>query len=329
MKNKTIAKEMQAHFKAIRHAVEVMRAAVLKRISQAADLSARNYERYNQDFLKIRQAEMRQGAEAEIDAVKQTALEKVRSEYAQISALLTDWVTMPLPDKCNTMLRIYTDFNIQPTKAELQLLAETAQGSYFASRVVDGMGRRLGYEVLDFKTIEVIRREVDTARRDTENAIRNFAGIPDERHRLAADLLGLNLAENRNLIVYAANFLENDNTFSRLETELSDITETEFSLLPSKRREIDALFDGTPDADKADVAKRLIENDDGLRDLLSLYDKELYLDALAKIAEEKQAIAETLKASRAETDALADSAVKDAVIASAAATLASVRASHT
>lgn len=324
MKNRTIAKEMQAHFKAIRTAVEVMRAAVLKRISQAADLSARNYERYNQDFLRIRQAEMRQNAESEINAVKVTALEKVRSEYAQINTLLTDWVTMPLPDKCNTMLRIYTDFNIQPTKAELQLLAETAQGSYFACRVVDGMGRRLGYEVLDFKTIEVIRREVDTARRDTENAIKNFAGIPDENHKLAADLLGLELAENRNLVVYSADFLENDNTFSRLERELSDITETEFSLLPSKRREIDKLFADVADADRTGVAVRLIESDDSMGDLLSLYDKNLFLDALAKIAQEKQAIAETLKASRAEVDA----AAQDAVLAATEATLANVRASH-
>ena len=328
MKNKTIAKEMKTHFQNIRHAVEVMRAAVLKRISQAADLSARNYERYNQDFLKIRQAEMRQTAEAEISAVKQTALEKVRSEYAQINTLLTDWVAMELPDKCNTMLRIYTDFNIQPTRAELQLLAETAQGSYLACRVVDGMGRRLGYEVLDFKTIEVIRREVDTARRDTENAIRNFAGLPDANHRLAADLLGLNLAENRNLVIFASDFLERENTFSRLETELCDVVETEFTLLPSKRREIDALFADAPDSDRIDVAKRMIENDDSLRDLLELYDRQLYLDALAKIADERRAIAESLKQSRLETDALAESAAQDAVIASTEATLASVRASH-
>lgn len=327
MKNKTIAKEMQAHFKAIRHAVEVMRAAVLKRISQAADLSARNYERYNQDYLAIRQAEMRQTAEAEISAVKQTALEKVRSEYAQINTLLMDWVTMPLSDKCNTMLRIYTDFNLQPTKAELQLLAETAQGSYFACRVVDGMAKSLGYDY-DFKPIEVIRREVDTARRDTENAIKNFAGVPDERHKLAADLLGLNLAENRNLVVFSVTFLERENTFSRLETELCDVVETEFTLLPSKRREIDALFVDVPDADKVDVAKRLIENDDSMADLLALYDKKLYLDALNRIASEKQAIAETLKSNRAKADALADVAAQDAVIASTEATLASVRASH-
>lgn len=329
MKNKTIANSMKKHFSNIRGAVEAMQTGVIKRIHGASELSVNNVRKYNADYLAQVQAEMRDNAEREINAVKQTCTERCRAEFVEINGLLTDWLLEPIPDGCATMLRAFKDYGITPTKSELAVMSEVAQGSYFANRALDSLAKNLGFCDFDFKPIDLLRRELNTARKDCENAIRNYSGIPDENHRLAADLLGLNLAENRNLIVYASCFLERENTFSRLERELSDVTETQFTLLPSKRREIDALFVNVPDVDKVDVAKRLIENDDSMADLLEVYDRELYLDALGKLASEKQAIAQTLKASRAETDALADSAVKDAVIASAAATLASVRASHT
>lgn len=328
MKSKNIAKQMRTHFGSIRDAVEAMQTGVIKRICGASELSVNNVRKYNADYLAQVQGEMRANAEREIAGIKQTCTERCRAEFVEIDGLLTDWLLTPVPESCATMLRAFRDYGITPTRSELAVLSEVAQGSYFANRALDSLAKNLGFCDFDFEAIDVLRRELNTARKDCENAIANFSGIPDERHRLAADLLGLNLAENRNLIIFSACFLEKDNTFSRLEKKLSDVVETEFSLLPSKRREIDKLFADVADADRTGVAVRLIESDDSMGDLLSLYDKNLYLDALSQIAQEKRAIAESLRQSRAETDALADSAAQDAVIASAAATLASVRASH-
>lgn len=328
MKNKTIADSMKKHFSNIRRAVETMQTGVIKRIHGASELSVNNVRRYNADYLAQVQAEMRANAECEIAGIKQTCTERCRAEFVEIDGLLTDWLVTPIPDDCATMLRAFKDYGIIPTRSELTVLSEISQGSYFANRALDSLAKNLGFCDFAFAPIDALRRELNTARKDCENAIANYSGVPDESHKLAADLLGLNLAENRNLIVFSADFLEKDNTFSRLERELSDVTQTEFSLLPSKRREIDALFADVADADKVDVAKRLIENDDNLRDTMELYDKKLYLDALARLADEKKSIAETLKASRLETDALADSAAQDAVLAATEATLATMRASH-
>lgn len=327
MKNASIARQMKQHFDSIRHEVESLQTAVLKKITKLADENLSAAKKYNETYLQTRKAEWTAKTKSEINALKKSTIQKVRAEYMQINSLLRDWLVSPMPEQCAAMLGAFARYDLTPTKSELEILTELSQGSYLGSRIVDGMGKSLGY-VGDFKPIETLRREIDVARHDTENAIKNFAGIPDENHRLAADLLGLNLAENRNLIVFACGFLEGENSFSRLETELSDVMETEFTLLPSKRREIDALFADVPDSDRTDVAKRMIENDDSMADLLESYDKKLYLDALGKIASEKRAIAETLKASRAETDALADSAAQDAVIASTEATLANMRASR-
>lgn len=328
MKSKNIAHSMKKHFSNIRHAVQTMQTGVIKRICGASELSVNNVRKYNADYLAQVQGEMRANAEREIAGIKQTCTERCRAEFVEIDGLLTDWLLTPVPESCATMLRAFTDYGITPTRSELLVLSEVAQGSYFANRALDSLAKNLGFCDFDFEAIDVLRRELNTARKDCENAIANFSGIPDERHRLAADLLGLNLAENRNLIIFSVDFLEKDNTFSRLEKKLSDVVETEFSLLPSKRREIDALFADVPDSDRTDVAKRLIENDDSLRDLMELYDRKLYLDALAKIADERRSIAESLKKSRLETDALADSAAQDAVLAATEATLANMRASH-
>ena len=313
MKNATIARQMKQHFDSIRHEVESLQTAVLKKITKLADENLSAAKKYNETYLQTHKAEWTAKTKSEINALKKSTIQKVRAEYMQINSLLRDWSTSPMPEQCAAMLGAFARYDLTPTKSELEILTELSQGSYLGSRIVDGMAKNLGYYSRDFQTIEELQRSLQSAEKDTENCIRNFAGVPSADYKLASDLVGLNLAENRNLIVFSSDFLQADNSFSRIERTLCDITESGFALLPSKRRAVDALFEGVADADRTGVAVRLIESDDSMRDLLSLYDKNLYLDALDALAEEKKVYAESLMKEAVQTDLTADKAARQAV----------------
>ena len=320
MKSKNIAKQMRTHFGSIRDAIADMQEATLKKISRLADDGVKALKKYNADYFAQYKAEANSRTETESAELKTRTIEKIKLEFVQINGLLNEWSLCPVPESCAAVLRAYKDYGLTPTKSELELLTENAAGSYLASRIISGMAKSVGL-VDDFVPLEQLRRNLIVAERDTETAVKNFCGIPDASHRLTADMLDLHLSDNRDWIVYASQFLESDNSFSRIEKTLTECTETEFALAPSRRREIDRIFEGLSELDRVSTAARLIESDDSMADLLSSYDRDMYVSALSLNAEQKRAHAEALLKDAARTDRNADKAARQAVQAQTRATV--------
>lgn len=328
MRNPSTARQMRQHFESIRDAISDMQKNTLKKISRLADDGVKARAKYNKDYFEQYKNEANSRTENEIAQIKTQTLDKIRLEFVAISALLNEWALSPVPESCAAVLRTYKDYGLTPTKSELELLTENAAGSYLASRIISGMAKSIGL-VDDFVPLEQLRRSLTAAERDTETAVRDFIGIPDEKFRCTADMLNLHLSDNRNWIVYASQFLESDNSFSRIEKTLTECTETEFALAPSRRREIDRIFEGLSESDRVATAARLIESDDSMADLLSSYDRDMYVSALSLNAEQKRATAEKLLRDAVQTDRNADKAAREAITAQTRATVATVARAKT
>lgn len=328
MRNPSTARQMRTHFDSIRDAIADMQKNTLRKISRLADDGVKARAKYNKDYFEQYKNEANSRTENEIAELKTRTIEKVKLEFVQINGLLNEWALCPVPESCAAVLRAYKDYGLTPTKSELELLTENAAGSYLASRIISGMAKSIGL-VDDFVPLEQLRRSLTAAERDTETAVRDFIGVPDGKFRCAADMLHLHLSDNRDWIVYASQFLESDNSFSRIEKTLTECTETEFALAPSRRREIDRIFEGLSESDRVSTAARLIDSDDGMAELLSSYDRDMYVSALSLNAEQKRATAEKLLKDAVQTDRNADKAARQAITAQTRATVARAKTKAT
>ena len=310
MKNEHVAENMKKRFASIRTSVETMQTRTLRAIGKAAELSLQYARQYNEVFLQEQMQDLRATYNGKIAEIKQIALNEISLQFTAIRTELVDWCNKPMPEATASLIRTYVDFDIIPTRGELQTLIESAQGSYIAMRILDKMAQKAGYTGVDFKTIEALSMDLQLAQQNAIDAIKNYAGILDEKtFTIAADDLGLDVAENRHFVPIAQEFLERaDNDFARAEKELCDLTEDTFDLLPSKRRELDALFVDCPDDDaRVQIIKNIIESDDtSLCDSLSLHSPELYKRAMTLIADERRSDALKAIMTRSEAEELVE-----------------------
>ena len=319
MQNKNISFLLSGRFTKIRDAVQQMQDGVIKEISRCADINSRYVTRYNTSFLAQKQQDLQTETSNRILKIKDNARRTINEEFSGIRSTLRDWTRAPLPEECALLLSAYTGYSITPTRAEVEALAESAQGSYIGSRIVSELATKAGLD-LGFRLIEDYDKSLLMAQSDVLSVIDNFKGFMSGDFKYVSDMLGLDICNNTQFAVMAEEYMSRETgSFFETEKELCRATETKVTILPSKRAIIDDLFRDQDDAGKVSIIKDYIEaHDYSMTGLLEAYDKDLYNRAInelsdARRAEAEHAIKARQEASRSVSEALRSVSEIDAI----------------
>lgn len=307
MKNETM-NALTKLFESVRETVTTTQNKIDGVIADAATENAEAFK-YTEPYRSERIDDLRERADERIANVKTKGKIKIDALYASIETELRAWAKTPMPEAAMAMIDSYSKYDIAPSKAELDLMRETCQGSYAATRVLDAYARNYGVDT-HFVSLETLNGMLRTAKAETINVINFYAGHMDEAHKYISTYLGLDcgISDKWHMLPMAENFMRDgaDNVFTRLEKVLLDSTQDDFDILPDMRRQLDEIFADLEPDDRIRAARTLIESKSPLSNLLQLYDAKLYADAVTAIA------ADSLNASRNADKALHDAIHKSA-----------------
>ena len=307
MKNETM-NVLSKLFESVRETVTTTQNKVDQIIADAATENAEAFK-YTEPYRSERIDDLRERANARIADVKTKGKIKIDALYASIESELRTWAKTPMPEAATAMIDSYAKYDIAPSKDELDLMRETCQGSYVATRVLDAFARTYGVDV-KFTSLDVLNGMLRSAKAETGNALAFYAGKMDEGHKYVSNYLGLDcgISDKWHMLPTAENFMRDgaDNVFTRLEHTLLDATQDDYDILPDMRRQLDEIFSNLEPDDRIRAARTLIESKSPLSNLLQLYDSKLYSDAVTAIA------ADSLNASRNADKALHDAIHKSA-----------------
>ena len=312
MKNRTVNGELTKRFSEIRAAIERMQENVDGIIYKAASQNAENVKRFNENYgAEVRAALVAKASDGILKA-QQTAKSATDKAFTAIRMSLRDWTLEPISATTAAALETYTKNNIMPSRREFQILDETVSGSYLGGRILCELAKSSGFAVSDFQTIDQIEKSLKAAQSAVNLAIANYSGKAGEDHRYVSDLLGIDVSTDSWYKPFAEDILTSDNEFTRCESTLTAVTETDVALLPTKRAEIDKMFDGVEEADRIKIVQDVISSADYvMADCLRLYDSKLYEQAETSLAEyRREALREAIEqrntATLAASQALAD-----------------------
>ena len=302
MKKERFDEAMKQHFQRIRGSLADMRVEILKQIASAAQADAQNAKKYNADYLMEKRLDMRNVYNERIEKIKNQAKQAVNVEVAAINMLLTEWISEPAPERLTTLLHLYQDFHLEPSRAEVPLMREAAEGSYIGQKLINGFSDQFGIHI-PYVSVEALTKAVREMQSDAEVVVAAYAGALGANFRYLADDLGLSVSSD-DLKIYrpfAENYGREPVTVEDGQVDVNDsLTRTEslfmesmktpdLVLTDSKRNEIDKLFSGCTSADdKVEIAANIMQNGGLVADLMHLYDDGLTKQALKHIAEGKR-----------------------------------------
>lgn len=300
--------KIKGYFGNIHKALRQMQERCDTIIYDTASKSYQNTQNYKGEYYRSQQNKLLTDANASVVDAKQRCLQKVDREFANIQIALDEWITQPLPETFASVIDTFSRFNLTPTTGEITALQEAGQGSYLAGRLLDGLLRKSGLES-HFMNVQAIQKDLREAKGDAHTAVNAYNGRLSTDNHYVADLIDGFVVSPSNMdmyYVFAEDFMdeERNNSLTRIEKSLCDATETEIALLPSKRNQISALFDGAEDDnEKVVIASRIIEDGGDIADLLPLYDKSLYTRACDYNRENtmREAVKATQEKQQAET----------------------------
>ena len=302
MKKERFDEAMKQHFQRIRGSLADMRVEILKQIASAAQADAQNAKKYNADYLMEKRLDMRNVYNERIEKIKNQAKQAVNVEVAAINMLLTEWISEPAPERLTTLLHLYQDFRLEPSRAEVQLMREAAEGSYIGQKLINGFSDQFGIHI-PCVSVEEMTKAVREMAADAEVAIAAYNGSLGTNFKYLVDDLGLTISPDdlKTFRPFAENYgrepvtvedgqVDVNDSLTRTESLFAEVMKTpDLTLTDSKRHEIDKLFSGCTSADdKVETAASIMQNGGLVADLMHLYDDGLTKQALKHIAEDKR-----------------------------------------
>ena len=302
MKKERFDEAMKQHFQRIRGSLADMRAKVLSEIASAAEKDAADVRKYNREYLKERREDARNTYNERINAIKNKTKQAVNVEVAAINMLLTEWISEPAPERLTTLLHLYQDFRLEPSRAEVQLMREAAEGSFVGQKLINGFSDQFGIHI-PYVSVEALTKAVREMQSDAEVAVDAYAGALDTNFKYLADDLGLSISPDdlktyrpfaesygREPVTVEDGQVDVNDSLTRTESLFMESMKTpDLTLTDSKRHEIDKLFSGCTSADdKVEIAANIMQNGGLIADLMPMYDGELTKRALKKTAEDKR-----------------------------------------
>jgi len=215
---------------------------------------------------------------------------------------LTEWISEPAPERLTTLLHLYQDFHLEPSRAEVQLMREAAEGSYIGQKLINGFSDKFGIHIPCI-SVEEMTKAVREMAADAEIAITAYGGSLGTNFKYLVDDLGLTISPDdlKTFRPFAENYgrepvtvedgqVDVNDSLTRAESLFTEVMKTpDLTLTDSKRHEIDKLFSGCTSADdKVEIAANIMQTGGLVADLMHLYDDTLTKQALSKIAEDKR-----------------------------------------
>ena len=302
MKKERFDEAMKQHFQRIRGSLADMRAKVLSEIASAAEKDAADARKYNREYLQERREDARNTYNERISAIKAKTKQAVNVEVAAINMLLTEWISEPAPERLTTLLHLYQDFHLEPSRAEVQLMREAAEGSYIGQKLINGFSDQFGIHI-PCVSAEDMTKAVREMAADAEIAIAAYNGSLGTNFKYLVDDLGLTISPDdlktyrpfaesygREPVTVEDGQVDTSDSLARAESLFTEAMRTpDLKLTDSKRNEIDKLFSGCTSADdKVEIAANIMQNGGLIADLMPMYDGELTKRALKKTAEDKR-----------------------------------------
>lgn len=302
MKRERFDEAMKQHFQRIRGSLADMRAKVLSEIASAAEKDAADARKYNREYLQERREDARNTYNERISAIKAKTKQAVNVEVAAINMLLTEWISEPAPERLTTLLHLYQDFHLEPSRAEVQLMREAAEGSYIGQKLINGFSDQFGIHI-PCVSVEDMTKAVREMAADAEIAITAYGGSLGTNFKYLVDDLGLTISPDdlktyrpfaesygREPVTVEDGQVDTNDSLTRTESLFAEVMKTpDLTLTANKRHEIDKLFSGCTSADdKVETAANIMQNGGLVADLMHLYDDGLTKQALKHIAESKR-----------------------------------------
>lgn len=150
------------------------------------------------------------------------AIQDINYIYDEIINDFHQWVMEPLKPNILQTLTLISQFDLRLSLTELKTIEHTVSDSYFGFRIFSELAKKAGFAV-NTLDVDVCTKELESAKRNTESAIKMYAGqAPDF---LGRDLLGewtyngINYGEYQTYhLLYAADFLRDNGVIDRLES---------------------------------------------------------------------------------------------------------------
>lgn len=302
MKKERFDEAMKQHFQRIRGSLADMRAKTLSEIASAAEKDAADARKYNREYLQERREDARNTYNERISAIKAKTKQAVNVEVAAINMLLTEWISEPAPERLTTLLHLYQDFHLEPSRAEVQLMREAAEGSFVGQKLINAFSDQFGIHI-PCVSVEDMTKAVREMAADAEVAIAAYNGSLGTNFKYLVDDLGLTISPDdlktyrpfaesygREPVTVEDGQVDVNDSLTRTERLFTEAMRTpDLVLTDSKRAEIDKLFSGCTSADdKVETAANIMQNGGLVADLMHLYDDALTKQSLKHIAEGKR-----------------------------------------
>lgn len=189
---------------------------------------------------------------------------EIRPVFNEIEEDFQRFIMKPIKPDILQTLNLIQQFNLKLSLSELKTIEKSVSDSWFGFRIFSGLAEKAGF-LVDIWDMDTFTKEIESARKNTENAVKTYAGkAPDFPGR---DLLsewtyqGINYGEYQTYhLMYAVNFLNDDNcVLNRLENMFDTLkAPIKYELRKDEKEEImnkvDSIIDpygGAVDKEKA------------------------------------------------------------------------------
>ena len=262
----------------------------------ASDLQARTENNsYVPDVRDRKNSQHRDALRKKVDAKRTRSIAQVQLTFSDIRSILADWMMQEMPENLSDIIRTAKDTDVKFTLPELQVLSKQSVGNYFAQRFIADIASREYYSDFAFTDYATIEKTLRGAEGDACNAIRCYAGTPNEKSgRFSGEWL---TDADSFYQMWASQFLDAENSqLLTAETMLDNATNTAHVLLDDDFDKIGHVFRDQNEQDSVKTMAELIMSNTIDEAKLMAYNADLFVKAKTAIAADAEERAKEARA---------------------------------
>lgn len=214
--------------------------------------------------------------------------------FDSIRERISNFIRRPIPKEFESIMASVRENNVALDPAEIRILSESAQESYFASKILAETAKSQGLRY-PFLSAQQILADVEAARREVKTVLQAY---PGETEGNTLKTPWISKIDNALLQGNAKTFLDRDQTvLTKLESDLRLFADPSVKLFASDEVSgLDRFFEGAEnDEEKLERMKNVVLSRPDLEAQLSIYDPDVFSRAKKIILDERLAEAEEAK----------------------------------
>lgn len=243
-------------------------------------------ERLNTETLAFEIRKNKELLQGDVRFSADQAVQNVTLAFDDIISEINDWsIEVPSSDFL-TLAQTVDRFDLPLTIDEIKMLSQSAAGSYFGQKILNGYAMKSGLQY-PFMTIDALLQMIRNAKNDCILSIQAYSGDYPQLadYGWITEESGKYESFRR---LFASEYLDKtDSSLMRLKESLTFATDSTISLIPNEQERLASMFEDTLPENRIDRMKTLIVERPKLERKLAVFDPECYKQAKKDIREQK------------------------------------------